>query len=85
MSMKLIELGRLDTVSAISTGNLCEDNISNAKLYRQLLQDFEKPGHYPVFVKRNYEFDYFWLRLSDKRVDSTESYIKKVSQMLSRQ
>lgn len=84
MSMKLIELGGFETVPAISTGNLVEDNISNAKLFKKLLQDGEKTGFYPVFVKKNYEFDYFWLRLNDSGVDSTESYGKKVSKMLER-
>ncbi len=82
MSMKLIELGGFDTVPAISTGNLREDNIANAKLYQRLLKNGENTGLYPVFVKKNYEFDYFWLRLSDRGVKDRETYQKAVSRML---
>jgi hypothetical protein len=82
MSKKLIELGGFDTIPAISTGNLREDNIANAGLYRQLLKDGEKTGLYPVFVKKDYEFDYFWLRLNDRGVKDTDTYQKAVSKML---
>lgn len=82
MSMKLIKLGGYDTVPAISTGNLREDNVANARLYQQLLKDGEKTGLYPVFVKKNYEFDYFWLRLNDRGVKDAEIYQNSVSRLL---
>lgn len=82
MSMKLIELGGFDTVPAIRKGNLREDNIANAKLYQRLLKNVENTGIYPVFVKKNYGFDYFWLRLSDRGVKDRETYQKAVSRML---
>ncbi|WP_022765272.1 DUF4253 domain-containing protein [Butyrivibrio sp. XPD2006] len=82
MSKKLIELGGFDTIPAISTGNLREDNIANAGLYRQLLKDGEKTGLYPFFVKKDYEFDYFWLRLSDRGVKDSETYRKSAAWLL---
>lgn len=82
MSKKLIELGGFETLPAVSTGNLRDDNIANARLYQQFIKDGEKTGLYPVFVKKSYEFDYFWLRLSDRGVKDLETYRKSAAQLL---
>ena len=82
MSKKLIELGGFDYIPAINTGNIPKDNIANAELYKKLLTEYETTGLCPVFLRKNYEFDYFWLRLNEGDVESKEKYEESVNWML---
>ncbi len=79
MYKKLTDMLEIKCISAISTGNLSEDNLANARLYVELLDEYESQGIYTVLVSKDMDNEWFRLSMGHNKVnDSKEKYQEDV-------
>lgn len=79
MVRKLTDLLGIKCIPAISTGNLSEDNLANARLYVKLLDEYESRGIYPVLVNKEMDNEWFRLCMGHTKVNyNKEKYQKDV-------
>lgn len=77
MYKRLTDLLEIKCIPAISTGNLSEDNLANARLYVKLLNEYERQGIYPVLINKEMDNEWFRLSMGHNRVNDTKEQYRE--------
>ncbi len=83
MYQNLVDIMGFETIPAICTGDLKDDNVNNARLYRELLDKYRNNGLHPVLIHKNMDSEDYRIRVGNSNVfDTKEAYQTNVEDIL---